>query len=89
MAMPSPIWRRPTFFPATCSSRTFGVTRHGARRLYDYDELCLLTECNFRAMPAARTYEDELSDQPWFAVAENDIFPRGVSPFPVVPGAAA
>ena len=27
-------------------------------------------------MPASRDYDDELSDQPWFPVAENDIFPE-------------
>ena len=63
-------------FPGDLFIKNFGVTRHGRVVFYDYDELCLLTECNFRVMPAARTYEDELSDQPWFAVAENDIFPE-------------
>jgi isocitrate dehydrogenase kinase/phosphatase len=52
------------------------VTRHGRVVFYDYDELCLLTECNFRAMPPARDYDDEVADQPWFSVAENDIFPE-------------
>lgn len=63
-------------FPGDLFIKNFGVTRHGRVVFYDYDELCLLTDCNFRTMPAARTYEDELSDQPWFAVAENDIFPE-------------
>lgn len=63
-------------FPGDLFIKNFGVTRHGRVVFYDYDELCLLTECNFRSMPESRNYDDELSDQPWFPVAENDIFPE-------------
>lgn len=63
-------------FPGDLFIKNFGVTRHGRVVFYDYDELCLLTDCNFRKMPEATRYEDELSDQPWFSVAENDIFPE-------------
>jgi len=63
-------------FPGDLFTKNFGVTRHGRVVFYDYDELCLLTECNFRAMPPARDYDDEVADQPWFSVAENDIFPE-------------
>ncbi|HAJ34736.1 MAG TPA: bifunctional isocitrate dehydrogenase kinase/phosphatase [Chloroflexi bacterium] len=63
-------------FPGDLFIKNFGVTRHGRVVFYDYDELCLLTECNFRHLPAARDYDDEVADQPWFAVAENDIFPE-------------
>lgn len=63
-------------FPGDVLLKNFGVTRHGRVIFYDYDELCLLTDCNFREMPAARSYEEELSAEPWFRVAENDIFPE-------------
>ncbi len=63
-------------FPGDLFIKNFGVTRHGRVVFYDYDELCLLTDCNFRKMPEATRYEDEVSDQPWFSVAENDIFPE-------------
>ncbi|HHY57008.1 MAG TPA: bifunctional isocitrate dehydrogenase kinase/phosphatase [Chloroflexi bacterium] len=63
-------------FPGDLFIKNFGVTRHGRVVFYDYDELCLLTDCNFRKMPEATRDEDELSDQPWFSVAENDIFPE-------------
>jgi isocitrate dehydrogenase kinase/phosphatase len=44
---------------------------------YDYDELTLLTSCNFRRLPAGRDAYDDLGDpQPWFSVADNDIFPE-------------
>lgn len=63
-------------FPGDLFIKNFGVTRHGRVVFYDYDELCLLTECNFRTMPQSTSYEDEMADQPWFSVAENDIFPE-------------
>lgn len=63
-------------FPGDLLLKNFGVTRHGRVVFYDYDELALLTACNFRAMPTARTDEEELSPEPWFAVGEQDIFPE-------------
>jgi len=36
----------------------------------------LLTECNFRKIPQALSYEDELADRPWFHVGEDDVFPE-------------
>ena len=63
-------------FPGDMLLKNFGVTRHGRVVFYDYDELCLLSRCNFRKMPQTRSYEEELSAEPWFAVGENDIFPE-------------
>ena len=63
-------------FPGDLFLKNFGVTRHHRVVFYDYDELCLLTECNFRRIPS---YDDGLSDfgqEPWFSVHENDIFPE-------------
>jgi isocitrate dehydrogenase kinase/phosphatase len=68
-------------FPGDLLEKNFGVTRHGRVVFYDYDELCLLTECNFRSIPAARQPEDELAAEPWFEVGENDIFPEEFSRF--------
>ena len=68
-------------FPGDMLLKNFGVTRHGRVVFYDYDELCLLTTCNFRAIPPARYEEDELSDVPWYPVAENDIFPEQFARF--------
>ena len=67
--------------------KNFGVTRHGRVIFYDYDELCLLTECNFREIPRARTVEDELSAEPWFSVGERDVFPEEFRAFLALPGA--
>lgn len=63
-------------FPGDMLLKNFGVTRHGRIVFYDYDELCPLTDCNFRKIPQAYYYEDELASEPWFAVAENDVFPE-------------
>jgi isocitrate dehydrogenase kinase/phosphatase len=56
--------------------KNFGVTRHGRVIFYDYDELCLLTECTFRLLPVASSPEDELAAEPWFYVGERDVFPE-------------
>ena len=63
-------------FPGDFLLKNFGVTRHGRVVFYDYDELCRLSDCRFRELPASRHDEDELSDEPWFGVRENDIFPE-------------
>jgi isocitrate dehydrogenase kinase/phosphatase len=56
--------------------KNFGVTRHGRVIFYDYDELCQVTDCRFRDMPQAANPEDEMRDEAWFYVADNDIFPE-------------
>jgi isocitrate dehydrogenase kinase/phosphatase len=66
--------------------KNFGITRNGRVICYDYDELCLLSECRFRRIPQATTYEDELAAEPWFSVGENDVFPEEFHAFLVPPG---
>jgi isocitrate dehydrogenase kinase/phosphatase len=56
--------------------KNFGVSRHGRVIFYDYDELCQVTDCRFRDMPQATNPEDEMRDEAWFYVADNDIFPE-------------
>ncbi len=68
-------------FPGDMLLKNFGVTRHDRVVFYDYDELSFLSDCTFRVMPPSRSYEDELSDEPWFNVGENDIFPEEFSYF--------
>ncbi|HJL18576.1 MAG TPA: bifunctional isocitrate dehydrogenase kinase/phosphatase [Sandaracinaceae bacterium LLY-WYZ-13_1] len=63
-------------FPGDLLIKNFGVTRHGRVALYDYDELCELTEMNFRDMPEADSMEDEMRAEPWFAVGPRDVFPE-------------
>jgi len=66
--------------------KNFGVTRHGRVIFYDYDELCLLTECNFRELPQAHTEDEEMSAEPWFYVGERDVFPEEFRAFLSLPG---
>jgi isocitrate dehydrogenase kinase/phosphatase len=63
-------------FPGDLLTKNFGLTRHGRVVFYDYDELCFLTDCNFREMPQAKSYEEEMSAEPWFSVRETDVFPE-------------
>jgi len=63
-------------FPGDMLLKNFGVTRHGRVVFYDYDEICFLTEVNFRYIPEARYPEDEMSSEPWYSVGPNDVFPE-------------
>ena len=68
-------------FPGDMLLKNFGVTRHGRVVFYDYDEICYLTEVNFRVIPKARYPEDELAAEPWYSVAANDVFPEEFGTF--------
>lgn len=63
-------------FPGDLLLKNFGVTIHKRVIFYDYDELCMVTDCNFRDLPAPRSIEEEMHPEAWFYVAENDIFPE-------------
>ncbi|MCC6650266.1 MAG: bifunctional isocitrate dehydrogenase kinase/phosphatase [Candidatus Eisenbacteria bacterium] len=63
-------------FPGDMLLKNFGVTRHGRLVFYDYDELCLLTECRFRELPAASEGDEEVAAEPWYFVDERDVFPE-------------
>jgi isocitrate dehydrogenase kinase/phosphatase len=73
-------------FPGDLLLKNFGVSRHGRVIFYDYDELAPLTACRFRRIPPARSLDDELSAEPWFSVAEHDVFPEEFAPFMVPEG---
>jgi isocitrate dehydrogenase kinase/phosphatase len=63
-------------FPGDFLLKNFGVTRHQRVVFYDYDELCLLTDCRFRRIPESRNDHDDLESEPWFPVADLDVFPE-------------
>src|SRR5262249_46791852 len=63
-------------FPGDFWLKNFGVTRHGRVVFYDYDELCLVTDCRFSPLPQARDELEELAGEPWFYVAEDEVFPE-------------
>ena len=63
-------------FPGDMLLKNFGVTRHGRVVFYDYDEICYLTEINFRKIPPSQNPEDSMSAEPWYDVRPNDVFPE-------------
>jgi isocitrate dehydrogenase kinase/phosphatase len=73
-------------FTGDMLSKNFGVTRNGRVICYDYDELCLLSECRFRRLPAPSSMEEEFAAEPWFFVGEQDVFPEEFKAFLVPPG---
>jgi isocitrate dehydrogenase kinase/phosphatase len=75
-------------FAGDLLTKNFGLTRRGRVVFYDYDELCLLTACNFRELPQSRSYEEEMSAEPWFSVRPGDIFPEEFPRFLAFPEAA-
>ena len=63
-------------FPGDLLLKNFGVTRHRRVIFYDYDEVTLITDCNFRDMPEAEDDIDELRPGAWYYVGQHDIFPQ-------------
>ena len=74
-------------FPGDLLLKNFGVTRHGRVIFYDYDEVSLLGDCEFRELPTARTDEEESEAEPWFYVGPRDVFPEQWLPFLALPPA--
>ncbi|BBB63675.1 isocitrate dehydrogenase kinase/phosphatase [Undibacterium sp. KW1] len=68
-------------FPGDMLYKNFGVTRHGRVVFYDYDEIEYITDCNFRKIPLPRNEEDEMSAEPWYPIAKNDVFPEQFGTF--------
>lgn len=68
-------------FPGDMLLKNFGVTRHGRVVFYDYDEICFLTEANFRYIPPPRYPEDEMASEPWYSIGPLDVFPEEFPPF--------
>jgi isocitrate dehydrogenase kinase/phosphatase len=57
-------------FPGDLLLKNFGITGHGRAIFYDYDELCLVTECRFRELP-----EDDGHSESFY-VGPLDVFPE-------------
>ncbi|PLT23888.1 bifunctional isocitrate dehydrogenase kinase/phosphatase, partial [Pseudoalteromonas sp. MelDa3] len=68
-------------FPGDMLMKNFGVTRWGRVVFYDFDEICPLTDCNFREVPQTQNALEELSSNSYFDIAENDIFPSQFNVF--------
>jgi len=74
-------------FPGDLLLKNFGVTSHRRVIFYDYDELCLLTQCVFRELPTPSCDEEESSAEPWFHYGPHDVFPEQWLPFLSIPAA--
>jgi len=48
---------------------------------YDYDEIEYMTDCTFRHIPESPNTEFEMSGEPWYPVAKNDVFPEEFGTF--------
>jgi isocitrate dehydrogenase kinase/phosphatase len=68
-------------FPGDMLWKNFGVTRYGRVVFYDYDEIELMTDCNFRRLPAAVDPLQEMSAEAWYSVGRNDVFPEEFGTF--------
>jgi isocitrate dehydrogenase kinase/phosphatase len=67
---------RSNLFAGDLLLKNFGVTRHGRVLFYDYDELCLVEQCRFRAVPAMREEDETRPLDEWLYAARDDVFPE-------------
>jgi isocitrate dehydrogenase kinase/phosphatase len=67
-------------FPGDILPKNFGLTRHGRVVFYDYDEICFLTDVNFRELPGGADEEDTSAEPP-FWVGPDDVFPEELFTF--------
>jgi isocitrate dehydrogenase kinase/phosphatase len=72
-------------FPGDMLLKNFGVTRLGRVVFYDYDELSLVENCNFRKIPDTGSMAAELSEEPWYFVDVDDVFPEELQRFLALP----
>jgi isocitrate dehydrogenase kinase/phosphatase len=68
-------------FPGDMLLKNFGVTRHDRVVFYDYDEIQPIMDVQFLRIPPARSYEEELSAEPYWRVGEHDVFPEQFDAF--------
>ena len=68
-------------FPGDMLYKNFGVTRYDRVVFYDYDEIEYLTDCNFRDIPPAPSYEAEMASEPWYSIGRMDVFPEEFGSF--------
>jgi isocitrate dehydrogenase kinase/phosphatase len=64
---------RNNIFPGDLLFKNFGLTRHGRAIFYDYDELCLVTDCRFRELPDSDETTPGLDA---YYVGPHDVFPE-------------
>ncbi|MBL8297507.1 MAG: bifunctional isocitrate dehydrogenase kinase/phosphatase [Rhodanobacteraceae bacterium] len=65
---------RSNVFAGDLLLKNFGISRNGRAIFYDYDELCLVSECRFRVLPEDEGEGASGSDA-WY-VGPHDVFPQ-------------
>ena len=78
---------RSNIFVGDLLLKNFGVSRHGRALFYDFDELCLLEHCHFRAVPPVREEDETRPLDEWLYAARDDVFPELFPQFLGVPAA--
>ena len=63
-------------FPGDLLLKNFGISRNGRAVFYDYDELCMLGECHFRALPKQHEDDEMQSLQDSVYAGPDDVFPE-------------
>lgn len=63
-------------FPGDLLLKNFGISRNGRAVFYDYDELCTLGECRFRALPPMHEDDEMRPLQDEVYAAPEDVFPE-------------
>jgi isocitrate dehydrogenase kinase/phosphatase len=63
-------------FPGDMLLKNFGVTRHDRVVFYDYDEIQPMEDIHFRRIPPPKSYEEELSAEPYWSIGPSDVFPE-------------
>jgi len=63
-------------FPGDLLLKNFGVTNHCRVIFYDYDEIELMEDCNFRSIPKPQNMQQIMASEPWYSIDEKDVFPE-------------
>jgi isocitrate dehydrogenase kinase/phosphatase len=63
-------------FPGDLLLKNFGVTNNCRVIFYDYDEIELMVDCNFRKIPKPQNAQQMMASEPWYSISDKDVFPE-------------
>lgn len=63
-------------FPGDLLLKNFGVTNNCRVIFYDYDEIELMVDCNFRKIPKPQNAQQMMASEPWYSIGDKDVFPE-------------
>ncbi len=73
-------------FPGDMFKKNFGVTRSQRVVFYDYDEICYVTDCDFRHVEQAQDAIGAMAPSSLWSVSDRDVFPATFRPYFFGPG---